>query len=79
MLMIVLDATVVNVALPAIQSDLGFPHAAALTGGYRLAFLIAAALVLAAIAVAVTVLRPDRQAAEEQGPEDECDCCPEAA
>jgi multisubunit Na+/H+ antiporter MnhE subunit len=50
----------------------GEATAAALTGGYRLAFLIAAALVVAAVAVAVTVLRPERQAAEE--PEDECDC-----
>jgi EmrB/QacA subfamily drug resistance transporter len=33
----------------------------ALTGGYRLAFIIAAGLVVAAIAVAATVLRPDRQ------------------
>jgi len=46
--------------------------AAALTGGYRLAFLIAAVLVVAAIAVAVTVLRSERQAVEET--EDECDC-----
>ncbi|MQA85324.1 MAG: DHA2 family efflux MFS transporter permease subunit [Streptosporangiales bacterium] len=38
---------------------------AALTDGYRLGFLIAACLVVAAIAVAVTVLRPERQAAEE--------------
>jgi EmrB/QacA subfamily drug resistance transporter len=50
----------------------GETTAAALTGGYRLAFLIAAALVVAAIAVAVTVLRPERQAVEET--EDECDC-----
>jgi EmrB/QacA subfamily drug resistance transporter len=50
----------------------GEATAAALTGGYRLALLIAAALVVAAVAVAVTVLRPKRQAAEE--PEDECDC-----
>jgi EmrB/QacA subfamily drug resistance transporter len=50
----------------------GEATAAALTGGYRLAFLIAAALVVAAIAVAVTVLRPERQAVEET--EDECDC-----
>jgi EmrB/QacA subfamily drug resistance transporter len=49
----------------------GQTAAAALTGGYRLAFLIAAVLVVAAIAVAVTVLRPERRAAEE--PEDECD------
>jgi MFS family permease len=50
----------------------GQTAAAALTGGYRLAFLIAAVLVVAAIAVALTVLRPERRAAEE--PEDECDC-----
>jgi EmrB/QacA subfamily drug resistance transporter len=42
----------------------GAPTAAALTGGYRLAFLIAAGLVVVAIAVAVTVLRPERHAAE---------------
>jgi EmrB/QacA subfamily drug resistance transporter len=42
----------------------GLGTAAALTGGYRLAFLIAAGLVVLAIAVAVTVLRPERQAAE---------------
>ncbi len=41
----------------------GDATAAALTGGYRLAFLIAAVLVVAAIAVAGTVLRPERQAA----------------
>ncbi|HZD38802.1 MAG TPA: MFS transporter [Actinomycetes bacterium] len=53
----------------------GEAAAAALTGGYRLAFLIAAALVVAAIAVAVTVLRPERRAFEEiEAPEDECDC-----
>jgi MFS family permease len=37
--------------------------AAALTGGYRLAFVVAAALVLAAIVVAVTVLQTDRKSA----------------
>ena len=39
--------------------------AAALTDGYQLAFLIGAALVVVAIAVAVTVLRPECQAKEE--------------
>jgi MFS family permease len=39
----------------------GEPTAAALTGGYHLAFGIGAALVLVAIAVAVTVLEPGRQ------------------
>jgi EmrB/QacA subfamily drug resistance transporter len=43
----------------------GDSTAAALTGGYRLAFLIGAALVVAAIAVAVTVLQPERRAKEE--------------
>jgi EmrB/QacA subfamily drug resistance transporter len=39
--------------------------AAALTDGYQLAFLIGAALVVVAIVVAVTVLRPECQAKEE--------------
>jgi EmrB/QacA subfamily drug resistance transporter len=38
--------------------------ASALTGGYHLAFLIGAGLVVVAIAVAVTVLKPERQAEE---------------
>ncbi len=37
----------------------GEPAASALTGGYRLAFLIGAGLVIAAIGVAVAVLRPE--------------------
>jgi EmrB/QacA subfamily drug resistance transporter len=41
----------------------GTPPAEALTGGYHLAFYIAAALVLGAIAVAVAVLAPARQQA----------------
>jgi EmrB/QacA subfamily drug resistance transporter len=40
----------------------GDPGAAALTGGYHLAFAIGAALVAAAIVVALTVLRSDRAA-----------------
>jgi predicted MFS family arabinose efflux permease len=40
----------------------GHPVAAALTGGYNLAFWIAFGLVAAAIAVAATILRPFRQA-----------------
>jgi EmrB/QacA subfamily drug resistance transporter len=40
----------------------------ALTSGYHLAFWIGAALVLAAIVVAVTVLRPDEQADEVEMP-----------
>ncbi len=39
----------------------GESTAAALTGGYHLAFYIGAGLVVAAIAVAVTVLRPQRR------------------
>jgi EmrB/QacA subfamily drug resistance transporter len=45
----------------------------ALTGGYRLAFVIAAALVVGAIAVAAVVLRPERR------PEPETDATPELA
>jgi EmrB/QacA subfamily drug resistance transporter len=40
----------------------GDSTAAALTGGYHLAFLIGAALVVVAIVVALTVLQPERQA-----------------
>ena len=39
----------------------------ALTGGYHLAFLIGAALVLAAVAVAVFVLPPDEDTAAAEG------------
>jgi len=44
-------------------TDGGASHAAALVGGYHLAFWIGAALVAAAVAVAVTVLRPESSAA----------------
>ena len=37
---------------------------AALNGGYHLAYLIGAGLILAALAVALTVLQPERKAAE---------------
>jgi hypothetical protein len=40
----------------------GESTATALTNGYHLAFLIGAVLVVVAIAVAVTVLEPERQA-----------------
>jgi hypothetical protein len=60
MFMIFLDGTVVNMAIGS-----GGPTAAALTGGYRLAFGIGAALVAAAIFVAATVLKPERQAKAE--------------
>jgi sugar phosphate permease len=44
--------------------DGGASAASALTGGYHLAYLIGAALVLAAIAVGLTVVRSDRPAVE---------------
>jgi len=45
--------------------DGGTARASALTSGYHLAFLIGAALVVAAIAVAAVVLEPDRKASAE--------------
>jgi EmrB/QacA subfamily drug resistance transporter len=51
----------------------GKSYAAALTGGFHLAFLIAAGLVLAAVVVALTVLKPENAlapAAELPGTED---------
>lgn len=41
------------------------PEPAALTNGYRLSFAIAAGLVLVALVVAVTVLRPDEEAEKQ--------------
>ncbi len=57
MLMIVLDVTIVNVALPSIQADLGFSQTglAWVVNAYLIAF---GGLVVAAIAVAVAMLRP---------------------
>jgi hypothetical protein len=55
--------------------DRGEGTASALTGGYHLAFLIGAGLVVAAILVAVTVLRPEEQMvpeAEAAGAEQVC-------
>jgi EmrB/QacA subfamily drug resistance transporter len=49
----------------------GQATASALTGGYHLAFVIGALLVLAALAVAATVLRPERQAAQHAAREHE--------
>jgi EmrB/QacA subfamily drug resistance transporter len=43
----------------------GHSHASALTGGYHLAFWIAAGLVVAAIVVALTVLQPEQRAEAE--------------
>jgi EmrB/QacA subfamily drug resistance transporter len=47
--------------------DGGEARASALTSGYHLSFLIGAALVLAAIAVAATVLEPDRKTETRAG------------
>jgi EmrB/QacA subfamily drug resistance transporter len=44
----------------------GKSNAAALVGGYHLAFLIAAGLVVAAIGVALTVIEPQRQVAQHE-------------
>jgi EmrB/QacA subfamily drug resistance transporter len=55
----------------------GESAAAALNGGFHLAYVIGAVLVLVAIVVAVTVVRPpERQAAHDATPQD---ACPEAA
>jgi predicted MFS family arabinose efflux permease len=47
----------------------GLSDVAAQTGGYRLAFLVAAALVIAALAVIVGVVRPARAAHQAGTPE----------
>jgi EmrB/QacA subfamily drug resistance transporter len=51
--------------------DGGDATASALTGGYHLAFLIGAALVVVAIMIAVTVIRPQEQGAQEVAAEAE--------
>ncbi|MEA2468178.1 MAG: hypothetical protein QOJ57_2304 [Thermoleophilaceae bacterium] len=51
----------------------GDPLAAALTGGYHLAFWIGAGLLLVAVTVAVVVLQPERVVAEQLAPADEPD------
>jgi MFS family permease len=51
--------------------DHGKATASALTSGYHLAFLIGAVLVLTAIAVAVTVIRPEQQGEEQAASEAE--------
>ena len=45
-------------------SEAGDSALAALNGGYHLAYLVGAGLILAALAVALTVLQPERKAAE---------------
>jgi MFS family permease len=59
----------------------GESAAAALTGGYHLAFLIAAGLVVAAIAVALLVLEPEQRAAAHAAPPEPvvAQVCSEAA
>jgi EmrB/QacA subfamily drug resistance transporter len=57
----------------------GVTEAAALTSGYRLAFLIAAALVLAALAIAVATLRPQPAATPEPAPAIDDDLAPAQA
>jgi EmrB/QacA subfamily drug resistance transporter len=59
----------------------GEPAAAALTGGYQLAFGISTALVLAAIVVAALVLEPVRAPAEDAGEAERArgELCAEAA
>ncbi|MFI5005153.1 MAG: MFS transporter [Solirubrobacterales bacterium] len=61
-----LAATRTNTLLAA-----GHSHAAALTGGYQLAFTVGAGLVVAALAVALTVLQPERQRDEDPAVERE--------
>jgi MFS family permease len=56
----------------------GEPTAAALVGGYHLAFAIGAALVAVAVLVALVVLRPPAAAATPERPE-ALPACPEAA
>ena len=51
----------------------GESTASALTGGYRLAFLIGAGLVIAAIGVAVAVLRPETAEVEVLAEQPEVD------
>ncbi len=60
-------------------TEQGKSTAAALTGGYHLAFWIAAALVVAAIVVALVVVEPEAKAAEEiEGAEGEAKPAAEA-
>jgi len=47
----------------------GDPTATALTSGYHLAFLVGAALVVGAIVVAVTVIKPEKRTQEQVSPE----------
>jgi EmrB/QacA subfamily drug resistance transporter len=57
-------ATVAATRTETLQAA-GDSEALALTGGYHLAFLIAAGLVLGAVGLAATMLRPESEAAQE--------------
>jgi hypothetical protein len=57
----------------------GHSTAAALTGGYHFAFWVAAALVLATIVVALTVLKAPAKAAVHEMPAASAEACTEAA
>jgi sugar phosphate permease len=46
----------------------GHSHAAALTSGFHLAFMIGAALVVASVIIAITVLQSERRAAKSAQP-----------
>jgi hypothetical protein len=60
--------------------EAGEPLAAALNGGYHLAYVIGALLAVAAIAAALTVLRSERpQAAHGAPAHDAPGCAPEPA
>jgi EmrB/QacA subfamily drug resistance transporter len=63
-------ATLASTRSESLQES-GDSTAAALTGGYHLAFWVGVGLVAAAIVVAVTVLQSERRAAEETGAEEE--------
>src|SRR5207302_9008167 len=63
-LMVVLDATIVNVALPHVQRALGFSGTGldhALTVGFSRAFLVAAGIGLLALLIAIVTIRVSRQ------------------
>jgi hypothetical protein len=57
----------------------GHSTASALTSGYHLAFWVAAGLVVAAIAVAATVIQPEREAAKQFAEEESDELAPETA
>ncbi len=72
-LMVVLDATIVNIALPSAQTDLGFSNdsrqwiitAYASVHGYTVAFWVSAGVFAVGALIVGTVMRPIKVAAEE--------------